>query len=115
MDIHNTFIADQKTLVFYAGKPIINRQMDFYDINGDDWDFTEAVTHFLKVWEEREDGLLLIDWSSPDNLSHSGKTVYLNAPGSDTDLGIGKYYYEIGYLIAGGYEVLTGYGLAKFI
>lgn len=115
MDIHNTFIADEKTLVFYAGKPVINRQMDFYDVDGNDWDFSEAVSHYMKIWEEREGGILLIDWDSPTNLSHSGKTVFLNAPVADTSIGTGKYYYEIGYLIAGGYEVLTGYGTAKFI
>jgi hypothetical protein len=115
MDIHNIFIADQKTLVFYAGKPIINRQMDFYDINGDDWDFSDATGVTMKVWEEREGGIQLIDWVDPDNLSISGKSIFLNAPATDTSIGLGKYYYEIAYQIAGGYEVLAAYGMAKFI
>ena len=115
MDIHNIFIADEKTLVFYNGKPIINRQMDFYDINGDDWNFVDALSFTMKVWEEREGGIQVIDWTSPNNLSNSGRTIFLNAPDTDTDIGIGKYYYEIAYLISGGYEVLAAHGTAKFI
>lgn len=115
MDIHNEFIAQEKNLVFYAGKPIINRVHEYYDLNGNAWDFSEAVGLFLNIWEEREGGIQLIAWTDPDNLAVSGNAITLNAPASDTSIGLGKYYYEKGYLIAGGYEVLTAYGQAKFI
>ncbi len=115
MDIHNEFIAQKKDLVFYAGKPVLNKVHAYYDINGDAWNFSSATNYFMKVWEEREGGLQVIDWDDA-NLTNSGSNeVILNAQATDTDIDRGKYYYEQGYLIAGGYEVLTNYGEAKFI
>jgi hypothetical protein len=115
MDIHNEFIAQEKNLVFYAGKPIIDRVHNFVDLSGNAWDFSPAIGYTFKIWEEREGGILVIDWSDPNNLSSSGGSIILNAPATDTAIDRGKYYYEIEYLIAGGYPVLVAYGQAKFI
>lgn len=117
MDIHNEFIAQKKDLVFYAGKPVLNRRHAFFDVNNDPWSFALATNHTFKVWEEREGGLQLIDWDDT-NLTVSGSDpneILINAPATDTDIERGKYYYEQAYLISGGYEVLTAYGEAKFI
>ena len=114
MDIHNEFIAQEKDLVFYAGKAILNKRHAFYHVDGNAWDFTDATGFTFKIWEEREGGLLMIDWDDA-NLSNSGNEIILNAQGSDTNIERGKYYYEIEYLVAGGYSVLIAYGQAKFI
>lgn len=114
MDIHNEFIAQRKDLVFYAGKSVLNKRHAFYDVNGDDWSFALATGYTFKIWEEREDGLLLIDWDDT-NLTNSGNEIILNAPSGDTDIERGKYYYEMEYLVSGGYSVLIAYGEAKFI
>lgn len=118
MDVHHEFIAQQKALVFYAGKPVLNKRHAFYDINGDQWNFSSAVGFTFKIWEEREGGLLMISWISPTNLTLSTSDtneIILNAPVSDTTIERGKYYYEIEYLISGGYSVLIAYGEAKFL
>lgn len=115
MDIHTEFIAQKKELVFYAGKPVLNKVHKFFDIDGSDWSFSDAVGFTFKVWEERDGGLQKISWSSPTNLTWSGNELVLNAPATDTAIAIGKYYYEIEYSIAGGYGVLVAYGEAKFI
>jgi hypothetical protein len=114
MDIHNEFIAQEKPLIFYAGKPIINRVHSFYDSDRNPWDLSDAEGFTFQVWEEREGGLLVIDWDD-DNLSNSGHQVILNAPEGDTDIQRGRYYYEINAILSGGYALLLGYGLAKFI
>jgi hypothetical protein len=114
MDIHNEFIAQEKELVFYAGKAILNKVHSFYDVNGDDWNFQDATGFTFRIWEEREGGLLMIDWDDT-NLANSGNEITLNAPATDTDIERGKYYYEIEYLVSGGYSVLIAYGTAKFI
>lgn len=114
MDIHNEFIAQEKELVFYAGKAVLNKRHAYYDINGDAWDFTDAISYFLNVWEEREGGIQLIAWDDT-NLTNSANEIILNAPVADTSIALGKYYYEMGYTVSGGYEVLTNYGTAKFI
>lgn len=115
MDIYNEYIANKKDLSFYAGKAILNRRHVFNDINGDAWDFSAATGFTWKIWEEREGGLLMISWTSPTNLTSSGNEVILNAPAEDTDIERGRYYYEIEYLVAGGYSVLIAFGEAKFI
>ena len=117
MDIHNEYIANEKELFFYKGKAILNKRHAFVDINGDPWDFTLATGFTFKVWEEREGGYQVIDWDS-DNLSLStsnSNEILLNAPAADTDIERGRYYYEIEYLLSGGYTVLIAYGPIKCI
>lgn len=118
MEIHNEFIAQEKKLVFYAGKAVLNKRHAFFDIDGDAWNFTTATGYTFKIWEEREGGLLMISWTSPTNLTLSTSDtneIILNAPVTDTTIERGKYYYEIEYIIAGGYSILIGYGQAEFI
>jgi len=115
MDIYNEFIANRKDLVFYAGKAILNKVHAFFDVDGSDWNFSSAIGFTFKIWEEREGGILMISWTSPTNLAASVNEVTLNAPAIDTDIERGKYYYEIEYILAGGYTVLIGFGEAKFI
>lgn len=118
MDIYNEFIAEQKDLVFYQGKAILNKRHAFYDINNDPWNFSLATGYTFKIWEEREGGGLMISWTSPTNLTLSASDtneILLNAPSTDTSIERGKYYYEIEYLIAGGYSILIAYGQANFI
>jgi hypothetical protein len=117
MDINNEFIAQEKHLYFYKGKSVLNKRHAFFDINNDPWNFSLAVGYTFKIWEEREDGRLMIDWDD-DNLTLSTSNtneILLNAPASDTNIERGKYYYEIEYLIDGGYSILIGYGCAEFI
>lgn len=114
MDIHNEFLAQKKELVFYAGKAIINREHTWYDINQELWDFSDAISFTFKIWQEREGGLLMIDWGVA-NLSPTANGFILNSNSSDTSIERGKYHYEIEEIIAGGYGVLIGYGTARFI
>ena len=117
MDIHNEFIAQEKDLVFYASKAILNKRHAFYDINEDPWNFSAAIGFTFKIWEEREGGLLMIDWDDTNLTLSTSDTneILLNAPSTDTSIERGKYYYEIEYLVAGGYSVLLAYGQAEFI
>lgn len=117
MDIHNEFIAQEKDLVFYAGKAILNKRHAFYDINEDPWNLSAAIGFTFKIWQEREEGLLMIDWDDTNLTLSTSDTneILLNAPSTDTSIERGKYYYEIEYLVAGGYSVLLAYGQAEFI
>lgn len=116
MDIHNEFIAQEKALVFYQGKAILNKVHRFRDINGNPWDFSDASNFTFKIWEEREGGRLVIDWDDTNlTLSSTAENeIILNAPASDTLIERGKYYYEMEY-ITGTYSVLIAYGEANFL
>jgi len=118
MDIHNEFIAQEKELFFYSGKTVLNKRHAFRDINGVPWDFSAATGYTFRIWEEREGGYLMIDWTSPTNLTLSTVNsweIILNAPVEDTTIERGNYYYEFEYLVSGGYSILLGYGRACFI
>lgn len=114
MDIHTEFIAYKKDLIFYAGKPVLNKVHAFYDVERTPWDFSGAIDLYFTIWEEREGGLQMIRWTNT-NLTVNGHEIILNAPAADTSIERGKYYYEIEYTIAGGYSVLIAYGDARFI
>ena len=116
MDIYNEFIAQEKDLVFYAGKAIINKRHAFFDRNSNPWVFTGTGFTF-KIWEEREGGRQVIDWTSPTNIEESTSNeneFILNAPSTDTSIERGKYYYEIEEIV-GGYPVLLAFGEANFL
>lgn len=118
MDIYNEFIAQKKDLVFYAGKAILNKRHAFYDRNGNPWDLSDATGFTFKVWEEREGGRQMIDWTSPTNITASTSNTnefLLNAPAVDSNIERGKYYYEIEELVAGGYSILLAYGEGNFL
>jgi hypothetical protein len=116
MDIHNEFIAQEKALTFYSGKAILNKRHAFYDICGEPWDFSAAVGFSFQIWEEREGGIKVIDWASDDNITYtSPNEIILNSNADETSIERGKYYYEISYILAGGYSVLIAYGDATFL
>ena len=115
MDNSQEFIANEKDLLFYAGKPIINKQHVFNDECGNPYSLSAGLAFTFKIWQEREGGLQVINWSSPENLTASDNILILNAPAADTTIYRGKYYYEIAEIIAGGYEILLTYGEADFI
>jgi hypothetical protein len=118
VDIHNEFIAQEKELFFYSGKAVLNKRHGFFGRFRTPWNFSAATGFTFKIWEEREDGYLMIDWTSPTNLTLSATNtneIILNAPASDTAIERGNYYYEIEYIISGGYSILIGYGRAVFI
>jgi hypothetical protein len=110
MDIHNEFIAQKKDLVMYKAKPIINRPHRFWGLNRTPWDFTDAEHFSFKIWEEREGGLLMIDWDDTNLTAYLPQIIILNAPASDSDIERGKYYYEIEYMKADGYPILIAFG-----
>ena len=114
MDLYKEFFATEKDIIFYSGKAIIDRVNAFFDINGDDWDFSAATALSFKIFEERN-GRRLILWEDPVNLTAASNDIILNAPVADTGLDIGNYYYEIAYFDAGSYEILLAYGQASFI
>lgn len=115
MDIFNEFPALEKDIVFYAGKDIVDYPHVWYDRDGTIWTFTDAIGFTFKIWEEREGGLLMISWDNTTNLSQNANGFNLTASKLETDIEKGKYYYEIEYLVAGGYSVLIAFGKAKFI
>lgn len=111
------FDAVEDDLTFYDGKPVISFKVEFFseecddDLVDDEVDYTFSgfVSGYFRVYNERK-GRLIKDWA----MTNDGSSLVLNT--SDTsfeDLGI--YYYEIGYLMSGGYELALMYGKLRII
>jgi hypothetical protein len=103
--------------VFYNAKPVLNFIIEFFveDCDGDfddeetNYTFSNFVSGYFRVYNER--GGRLIKNLPMTNIS---STLVLNS--NDTTFeDNGNYYYEIGYLMTGGYELALMYGRLKVV
>jgi hypothetical protein len=115
-EIHNGFVAENYQLKFKYGKPVLNLAFLFYESDNEtEFDFTGYTGANFKIWEDDEDGRLLLNVVSGNGLTVSGNIITLNTSASQMTIPKGKYYYEFSYLTPGGYEYLLMFGEAKFI
>jgi hypothetical protein len=109
----NTYIANEVNLNFFTDKPVRNTTFVFTYDDDTDFDFPGGIGSVsLQVWEDDEDGKRLYNWTTQTEITVSGNVVFLNT--ADLNLEAGKYYYELGYVTTGGYEILLMFGEAKF-
>lgn len=115
MDSHNLFPGIEWPLVYYNGKSVYAQVFQFFAEDGTtDYSFDDFSTIKLDVYTKR-DGRLLKTFDST-YLSRSGNDVTFNAGASAMEFDdLGKYYYEMYYVQAGGYEVTLLYGEFKVI
>lgn len=104
------FHATEKTLVVYNQKAIIDFAFSFYTedcVDDTDFPFTGITTAYFRAYNERL-GRLIKEIS----LTPSGYDLIFNASVADmTFEDNGNYFYEIGYVLPGGYEVALMYGV----
>jgi len=101
-------------MIVYNGLPIIDEDIQFFTVEcGEEIDyvFNGYVSSFLRVYNERL-GILIKNIG----LSQSVSSLIINASVLDmTFEDNGNYYYEMGYVQSGGYEVLLRYGLFQVV
>lgn len=110
MNTDKTFIGQEASLSVFNGQAIINLPFEFVfdDCATSDYDFPGFSSAYLKVYNERG-GSLVIDLST--RMTRSGKYLVLNASVADmTFEDYGKYEYEMGYILSGGYSIVLRYG-----
>lgn len=116
---HKGFCAQEYPLQFMAGKPVINLAFLFFDVDTDgnevDKDFSAQTGSSFKIWEDNEDGKLLLSLSEGSGIVTSGNVKTMNTSSNQMDLLRGKYYYEHSYYNSGGYENVLMFGEVKFI
>ena len=106
------FMGEKDELRIFNGQAIINGSILFFynDCDETEFDFPNYAGLFMTIGNER-DGDILKSFTSSSGLSKSGNAILLNLSASDMTLpDLGKYYYEIGYIISGGYEQVLRYG-----
>lgn len=113
------FDGVEKELKIYNGQAILDYDIEFYteecddDLEEDEADFAfpAYASSYLRIFNER-----LGREIKEVILSRSGSSLIINASALDMTFDVnGKYYYEIGYIQTGGYELVLMYGPAKVI
>lgn len=115
---YKLFDAEESPLEIYNGKPIINQEIQFVvdeceqdEIEEEDYTFPSYSSSYLRVYNERL-GILIRTIS----LSRSGGSLIVNASVTDMTFDVnGIYFYEVGYVQSGGYEVALKYGPLKVV
>ena len=115
-EIHNGYAAEKYSLAFKYGKPVIDLAFLFYESDDEtEVDFTGNTGVTFKIWEDDENGKLLLTLSSGSGLTISGNVITMNTSSWQMTIPKGKYYYEFSYYTAGGYEYLLMFGEAKIV
>jgi len=109
MDRFKLFDGVELPIEIYNQVAIIDKAIEFFTEECDvetDFTFPAYVSSYFRVFNERL-GREIKDIA----LSQSGASLIINASALDMTFDdVGNYYYEIGYVQTGGYEVPLRYG-----
>lgn len=112
------FNAVEEPLEIYNAKAIIDMEIQFFvdeceadEIEEEDYTFPSYASSYFRIYDERLGRLL-----KTISLSQSGNSLIVNASVTDTTFDVnGNYWYEIGYVQTGGYEIALKYGILKVV
>ena len=112
------FDAEETPLEVFNGKAIIDQEIQFVvdecetdEVEEAAYTFPGYVSSYMRIYNERL-GLLI----RTIVLSQSGGSLIVNASVADMTFdATGNYWYEIGYLQSGGYEIALRYGILKVV
>ncbi len=112
MALENTIFTpdgDSLTIQVYNRHPIIDYPINFtYEDTGEDYAFNGFSSAFFRIFDGRVTKKVK-DFTS--QVSRNAGNLVINCSSSDmTFTNTGKYYYEIGYVRSGGYEIVLQYG-----
>lgn len=108
VDAFSLFTATEQDLEVYNFAPLINLQVSITNDDGTIFPFPGYVSSLFKVYSTRG-GIQLKNISS--QISLSSNVLYFNCSQQDmTFEDNGKYYYELSYIMSGGYTFLLQYG-----
>lgn len=109
MDRFKLFDGVEQPMEVYNGIAIIDKAIEFFTEECDvetDFSFPSYSSSYFRVFNERL-GREIKDIA----LSHSGASLIINASSLDMTFDDnGNYYYEIGYMQTGGYEIPLRFG-----
>ncbi|HZI25020.1 MAG TPA: hypothetical protein VFD46_08085, partial [Chryseolinea sp.] len=77
-EFNRNFIAVQKCIEFLSYKPVVNVGYVFTDIDGVPYDFTGWNILQFKIWEDSQDGKLLLTMTNAANLTLAASTITMN-------------------------------------
>lgn len=108
LDSDLTFIADNADLDAYNGVSILNLGIYFMNSDGTPFGFAGYISAYMNVFQARGESQLK---SFTSQITRNANCFVLNLSVSDmTFPDNGKYYYEMGYIQSGGYQIPLRYG-----
>ena len=112
MALENTILTpdgDGLTIQVYNGHPIIDYPITFtYEDMGEAYAFNGFSSAFFRIFDGRGPKKVK---NFTSQVSRNAGNLVINCSSSDMTFSItGKYYYEIGYVRSGGYEIVLQYG-----
>lgn len=115
---YKLFDAEESPLEIYNGKAILNQEIQFVvdeceqdEIEEEDYTFPSYSSSYLRIYNERLGRLI-----KTIALARSGGSLIVNASVVDCTFDVnGVYWYEIGYVQSGGYEIPLKYGPVKVV
>lgn len=111
-EIQRAFIGVEASLTLYGGQALLNSVFEFVfnDESETPYDFPAISDTYLVISNERSSRTLK-SFSQSNGLTRSGNNLIFNASELDmTFEDYGSYFYEMGYVRTGGYEVVLRYG-----
>ena len=113
IEVTRFFGAEEKEITLYNGAALINYSIEVVDLDGNDFPFDGYVSAFWRFKNERS-GKTIKNLTT--QISRNSKYLVVNSSIADMTFKTnGKYYYEVGYVMTGGYEVYLAYGKASVI
>lgn len=106
------FQATEYPLEIYNDQPIIDMGFQFFYLDCDtetDFDFPDYSSSYMKVYNERLGRTI-----KTIPLTRNGNILIVNSTDTNFDDN-GKYFYEVIYLMSGGYEQVLRYGPIEVI
>lgn len=102
------FIAENRDLVLYNSKAVLNQVFTFEFDDGSTFLFSGYVSAYLYVYDSPERNYLVKSYTS--QLSRNSNNIVMNASVSDMTFNeSGQYYFELGFSQSG-YEQPLRYG-----
>lgn len=111
MALDNTILSpdgDEKPLEVYNGHPLIDYAITFVYEDGGIYPFIGYSSAFFRVFDGRQMKRVK---NFTTQVTRNANNLVLNCSSSDMTFPVnGKFYYEVGYVRSGGYEIVLEYG-----
>lgn len=112
MAFENTILSpdgDSKTLQVYNGHPLIDYAISYiYEDDDSAYAFIGYSSGFFRVFDSRSKKRIK---NFTSQVTRNAGNLVLNCSAADmTFSNTGRFYYEIGYVRSGGYDIVLNYG-----
>ena len=108
-------IADEDELILKNGEALIDVPHLVYNEDETEFDFAAYVSSYMYVYQSKDISAKRIKEYTTQITRNANAQVFNCSESDMTFTSLGSYWYEIGYVRSGGYEVALRQGILKVI